>query len=114
MNVVFVGVGAMGAPMAGCIARAGHSLTVYDSSPAQATKVAADHGCRAASSIDELNVADFVVTMLPTGQIVRDLYLREGLAQKLQRGAIAIDMSSSDPVGTRNLGTALAACGIPL
>jgi len=45
---------------------------------------------------------------------VRDLYLREGLARKLRPGAIAIDMSSSDPVGTRALGAALAARGVTL
>jgi 3-hydroxyisobutyrate dehydrogenase len=45
---------------------------------------------------------------------VRDLYLREGLAQKLRAGTVAIDMSSSDPVGTRALGAALAASGISL
>jgi 3-hydroxyisobutyrate dehydrogenase len=114
MNIVFVGVGAMGAPMAACIARAGHAVTVYDRSHEQAAKVAADHACHAASGIDELGLADFVVTMLPTGQIVRDLYLREGLAQQLRRGTIAIDMSSSSPTGTRELGAALGPFGITL
>jgi 3-hydroxyisobutyrate dehydrogenase len=114
MNIVFVGVGAMGAPMAACITRAGHSVTVYDRAHEQAAKVAAEYGCHAASSIDELALADFVVTMLPTGQIVRDLYLREGLAQQLRSGTIAIDMSSSSPTGTRELGAALAPFGITL
>ncbi len=114
MNVAFVGVGAMGAPMAACIARAGHSVTVYDRSHEQAAKVAADHGCKAAQSIEDLAAAEFVVTMLPTGQIVRDLYLREGLAQRLRRGTIAIDMSSSGPTGTRELGAELEALGITL
>ena len=76
--------------------------------------MATEHGCRVADGLDGLAASDFVVTMLPTGQIVRDLYLREGLAHKLRRGAIAIDMSSSDPVGTRELGAALAAFGITL
>jgi 3-hydroxyisobutyrate dehydrogenase len=114
MNVAFIGVGAMGAPMAACIARAGHTVTVYDSSHERARNVAAQHRCHVAERIDDLPVADFVVTMLPTGQIVRDLYLREGLAQRLRRGAIAIDMSSSSPTGTRELGAALATSGITL
>jgi 3-hydroxyisobutyrate dehydrogenase len=87
---------------------------VYDSVPERAAQVASEHGCRFAEGFDALADSDVVVTMLPTGQIVRDLYLREGLAQKLQRGSIAIDMSSSDPVGTRELGAALAASGIIL
>jgi 3-hydroxyisobutyrate dehydrogenase len=114
VNVAFIGVGAMGAPMAACIARAHYALTVYDSVRERATQVATDHGCRIADGLDGLAAADFVVTMLPTGQIVRDLYLREGLAQKLRAGTVAIDMSSSDPVGTRALGAALAASGISL
>jgi 3-hydroxyisobutyrate dehydrogenase len=114
LNVAFIGVGAMGAPMAGCIARAGHSLTVYDRSHERTTDVAAAHRCAAATGIDDLSLADFVVTMLPTGQLVRDLYLREGLAQILRRGTVAIDMSSSNPTGTRELGATLAACGISL
>ena len=114
MNVAFIGVGAMGAPMAACIARAHHALTVYDSVRERATQVATEYGSRIADALDGLAAADFVVTMLPTGQIVRDLYLREGLAQKLRAGTVAIDMSSSDPVGTRALGAALAASGISL
>jgi 3-hydroxyisobutyrate dehydrogenase len=114
MNVAVVGVGNMGAPMAACIARAGHAVTVFDCVQAQALKVAAAHGCRAAAKLDELADAQFVVTMLPTGQVVSDLYLRDGLAERLGRGTIAIDMSSSDPTGTRRLGAALAPHGIVL
>ncbi|HEY6451951.1 MAG TPA: NAD(P)-dependent oxidoreductase [Steroidobacteraceae bacterium] len=114
MSVAFIGVGTMGAPMAACIARARHTLTLYDSVRERALQVGAEHGCRVADGFDGLAASDIIVTMLPTGQIVRDLYLHEGLAQKLRRGAIAIDMSSSDPVGTRQLGAALATSGITL
>jgi 3-hydroxyisobutyrate dehydrogenase len=100
--------------MVACIARAGHSLTVYDSVPDRARQVAVAHACSAAGRLDELAASECIVTMLPTGQIVRDLYLREGLAAQLARGSIAIDMSSSDPVGTRQLGAALASSGIAL
>jgi len=100
--------------MAACIARAGHALTLYDSVRERALQVATEQGCRLADDFEGLADSDMVVTMLPTGQIVHDLYLREGLAQKLRRGAIAVDMSSSDPVGTRELGAALAAFGITL
>jgi 3-hydroxyisobutyrate dehydrogenase len=54
------------------------------------------------------------VTMLPTGQVVSDLYLRDGLARQLRRGTIAIDMSSAAPSGTRRLGAELAQQGIVL
>jgi 3-hydroxyisobutyrate dehydrogenase len=114
MNVAVVGVGNMGAPMAACIARAGHTVTVFDTSREQALKVAAAHGCRAAASLDDLAGSQFVVTMLPTGQVVSDVYLRDGLAAKLGAGTIAIDMSSAEPTGTRKLGATLATRGIVL
>lgn len=100
--------------MAACIARAGHAVTVFDSSPERAQQVAAAHGCRAATSLEELADAGFIVTMLPTGHIVSELYLSEGLADQLRNGTIAIDMSSSDPTGTRKLGAALATRGVVL
>jgi 3-hydroxyisobutyrate dehydrogenase len=114
MKVAVVGVGNMGAPMAACIARAGHDVTVFDSSPARTQQVAAALGCRAAASLQDLGAAEFVVTMLPTGQVVSDLYLRDGLAGQLRPGTIAIDMSSAEPSGTRQLGAALGAHGLVL
>ena len=114
MKVAVVGVGNMGAPMAACIARAGHDVMVYDTSQARARQVGAANQCQVAASLQDLAGAEFVVTMLPTGQVVSDLYLRDGLATQLRRGTIAIDMSSADPSGTRRLGAALAPHGIVL
>jgi len=58
---------------------------------------------------------DIVITMLPTGAVVRDALLGAGgIARALARGKIVVDMSSSDPNGTRELGRALAALGIAL
>jgi 3-hydroxyisobutyrate dehydrogenase len=114
MKVAVVGIGNMGAPMAACIARAGHELTVFDLAAEQVRRFAATHPCKAAASLADLAAADFVITMLPTGQVVSDLYLRDGLAAVLRRGTIAIDMSSSEPTGTRRLGAALAAQGLVL
>jgi 3-hydroxyisobutyrate dehydrogenase len=114
VNVAVVGVGNMGAPMAACIARAGHAVTVFDSSAERAQQVAAACGGEAAATLEDLADAQFIVTMLPTGLVVADLYLRDGLAALLRSGTIAIDMSSSDPSGTRRLGAELAKRGIVL
>jgi 3-hydroxyisobutyrate dehydrogenase len=114
MNVAFIGVGAMGAPMAASIARAGLPVIVYDREQERARRVATELDCRAAATIDQLPSVDFIVTMLPTGRNVRDLYLAQGLAMRLPRGTIAIDMSSSEPTGTRELGASLAERGITL
>lgn len=114
MKVAVVGVGNMGGPMAACIARAGHDVTVFDSSYERAQQVAAAHGCTAAATLADLAQSQFVVTMLPNGQIVSELYLSGGLAGHLKPGTIAIDMSSAAPSGTRKLGAELAKRGIVL
>jgi 3-hydroxyisobutyrate dehydrogenase len=114
LNVGFVGLGNMGWPMARNLARAGYRLTVRDADVARQLRFAAEHEARAADTPAAFREVDAVVTMLPTGRIVREVMLEWGLAGALARGAIVIDMSSSDPTGTRELGRALAANGIAL
>jgi 3-hydroxyisobutyrate dehydrogenase len=117
MRVGFIGIGNMGTPMSANILKAGHQLIVYDKDPARAAQFASAHGCACAARLADLAGVDFMVTMLPTGQIVRDVYLAEGdggLAPHLTSATTAIDMSSSEPNGTRQLGAALAKSGIVL
>ncbi len=115
MRIGFVGLGNMGTPMVANLARAGHELHVHDLDAARTQQVAGAHAVRAAASLSDLAPAEVVVTMLPNGHIVRDVYLgTSGLASALGRGAIAVDMSSSDPAGTRTLGAELAPFGITL
>jgi 3-hydroxyisobutyrate dehydrogenase len=115
-RVGFVGVGNMGWPMARRIAGAGYPLTVLDADPARARRFASETGSAAAADGAALaRDADIVVTMLPTGKIVRDALLGEGgIARSLASQALVIDMSSSDPTGTRELGAALAGGGVVL
>ncbi len=117
-RIGFVGIGNMGWPMAANVARAGFPLTVFDADRARAQKFAAESGAKAAPSLAELGrAADIVVTMLPTGAIVRAALLEDesgALAASLAKGSIVVDMSSSEPVGTQQLGAALAKRGIVL
>lgn len=115
MRIGFVGLGNMGVPMAANLARSTHELLVHDVEFSRAQKFEKDHGGRAAAALADLSGADIVITMLPNGHVVRDVYMGPGgLSSVLQPGAIAIDMSSSDPTGTRQLGTELATRGIIL
>jgi len=105
----------MGRPMAGHIARAGHSLTVLDVDAAAAQRVAAEATVRIARGREDFRATDIIVTMLPTGAIVRDVLVGpRGIASELPKGALVIDMSSSEPEGTRELGTTLAGLGLSL
>jgi 3-hydroxyisobutyrate dehydrogenase len=116
LHVGFVGLGNMGWPMARNLARAGFRLTVRDADDARQQRFADEHAARAADAPAAFREVDAVVTMLPTGGVVREVMLewRGGLASALARGAIVVDMSSSDPTGTRELGRALAADGVAL
>jgi 3-hydroxyisobutyrate dehydrogenase len=86
----------MGVPMAANLARAGYAVQSYDKR---------GNGTHA-SVRQAAEGADVLVTMLPDGDVVREVVL-EALPA-LKRGALVIDMSSSDPAGTRALATALA------
>ncbi len=115
MNVAFLGVGNMGAPMAANIVKGGHDVLVFDSNIELSRQVAAAIGARAMHSLSELAAADFIVTMLPDGKVVSTVALGEnGIARFAKRGAIVIDMSSSQPLITRDTGAALAKRGIIL
>lgn len=109
LRVGFIGIGNMGRPMARNILDGGYALEVYDADPAKAASFASECGGTAAPSIEALGRAvDLVVTMLPSGRDVRDVLAGEGgLAASLDAGAIVVDMSSSDPIGTRELGALL-------
>ena len=105
----------MGRPMAGHIARAGHVLTVFDVDVAAAQRLATDVPVRIARGREDFRGADIIVTMLPTGAIVREVLVGpQAIASELAKGALVIDMSSSEPEGTRELGATLAGMGLSL
>ena len=111
----FIGLGVMGAPMAGHLARAGHRLTLLDADPALAPRLAAQFGgaCRAVETPAAVAAAsDIVITMLPNGSVVQQVALGEhGLITGLRPGALLLDTSSAEPWLTQATAQALAAKG---
>jgi 3-hydroxyisobutyrate dehydrogenase len=115
MKVAFIGVGNMGKPMAANIVKGGHQVTVLDSEPGLAAQVAADIGATACARISELPQVDVIVTMLPDGKVVQSVALgKDGIASVAARGTVILDMSSSQPLITRETGAALLPKGITL
>ena len=112
----FIGLGVMGAPMAGHLARAGHPLTLLDANADTARDLAATLGAKAASTPAEAAArSDIVITMLPNGSVVQQVALGEqGLLQGLRPGALLLDTSSSEPWLTQATGAALAAVGVTM
>jgi 3-hydroxyisobutyrate dehydrogenase len=114
-RIGFIGLGNMGAPMARRLAGAGYRVVVMDAVQATLEKFAAETPCERVTDPTGLASCRVVITMLPDGKIVRDVLLgAKGLAPKLARDSIVVDMSSSSPVGTRELFADLAKIGIPL
>ena len=119
-RVAFIGLGNMGAPMARRLIGAGYKLAVSDALAATVDRFVAEPGNagsaeRPAGAEGLAKACQVVITMLPDGKIVREVLLgANGLARHLAPGSVVIDMSSSSPVGTRELSADLAKLGIPL
>src|SRR5947209_7659500 len=104
-RVGFVGLGNMGGPMCGHLARAGYEVTAYDLD-AGALARAVDEGARAgSSSLDCADGADVVITMLPAPPHVEQVLLHDGVIAAMEPGAASIDMSTS----SLNVGIRVAA-----
>ena len=118
MRAGFIGIGMMGWPMAANIVKSGaHDLIVYDSDPARVGRFVSEVGGRAAASLADVADSEVVVTMLPTGPIVRQALLDDdggAFAKAAKAGLIVVDMSSSEPGGTQELGAELAKLGVVL
>jgi 3-hydroxyisobutyrate dehydrogenase len=99
-TIAFVGLGQMGRPMAANLEKAGFVLRSYDLNGAG----------NCASAVEAARGAEVFLTMLPDGRSVRECVL----GAQLPKAMLVLDMSSSDPVGTRSLGDELAARGIAL
>jgi 3-hydroxyisobutyrate dehydrogenase len=115
-TVGFIGIGNMGRPMAANLVKGGYQVVAYDADATRAAQFATDVGAKSAATLAELGrQVDAIVTMLPTGKEVRACLLEtEGgaLADNLPKGALVIDMSSADPVGTRATHADLAKRGL--
>lgn len=114
--VGFIGLGNMGMPMASLLAGAGYELVVADASPAALERFAASVPCDQPDTLRKLGEqCRVVITMLPDGHAVRQVLMdEEGVADALQLDSVVIDMSSSSPVGTRELAADLAKLRIRL
>ncbi len=114
-TIAFVGLGMMGAPMAKRCLAAGYDVRGADPfASARATFMSAS-GKAFATAREAAEGVSVVITMLPNSQVVREVVLgRGGVVDVLGKDALVIDMSSSVPGDTQDLGTALAMRGVAL
>ncbi|TDR93691.1 NAD(P)-dependent oxidoreductase [Enterovirga rhinocerotis] len=114
-RIAFLGLGKMGVPMAARLIEAGYTVVGFDPFEAAREAHRGNAGAVAASAAEAADGAAVLITMLPDGKAVRAVLVGEGgIAGRLAPGAVVIDMSSSAPVGTRDLAEDLKGQGIDL
>ena len=111
MKLGFIGIGIMGAPMAGHLLDAGHEVAVNDLSPIPQELL--DKGAQVVSSAREAaERGDIIIIMVPdTPDVEKVLFGENGLADGLSADKIVIDMSSISPVETKQFAEKINALG---
>jgi 3-hydroxyisobutyrate dehydrogenase len=114
-KIGFIGLGNMGGPMAANLVKAGHEVTGFDIVSANLDKLVAAGG-KAASSLSEVvSSKDAVITMLPAGRHVSQVYLgAPGIVGSAQPGTLFIDCSTIDVATARTVAKEAGAAGMTM
>ena len=118
-SIGFIGLGNMGAPMAANLVKAGHDVTGYDRNPTALRALTAAGGKGAASASEAAKGADVVITMLPAGEDVREVWLHQGglieaVGNANNAKPLLIDCSTIDVDSARAVTAAAAAAGLAM
>ncbi len=110
-NIGFIGLGIMGAPMAGHLLKAGHRLFVNTRSKVSQDLI--DGGATVCTSAQEVaRAADIIMLMLPdTPDVEKVLFGAGGVSAGLSAGKTVVDHSSIDPLATKQFGQRIKALG---
>jgi 2-hydroxy-3-oxopropionate reductase len=110
-NIGFIGLGIMGAPMAGHLINDGHTLFTNTVGPTPSALVEA--GARVCLNGAEVaSQSDIIFIMVPdTPQVDEVLFGKDGVASSLSAGKIVVDMSSISPVATKDFARRINALG---
>ena len=109
-NIGFIGLGIMGAPMAGHLLDAGHTLFVHTRRAAPEPFASQATACASATEVAQK--AEVVILMLPdTPDVDLVLFGEDGVASGLTKGKLVIDCSSIDPIQTQAFAKKIEALG---
>src|SRR3954471_14816322 len=113
MKTAFLGLGAIGRPMAARIAAAGLPLSVWNRTAGKAADFASEHGARhAATPADAARDADIIITCFSTSPDVYSILDGpDGLLAGIKRGAVMVDCTSGNPGTSRQIAKRLAEKG---
>lgn len=111
-RIGFIGLGTMGAPMAGHLLGAGHELLICASSPAAADFTA--RGATVCASVaDVARIAEIMILALPDTPHVGELLFGDcGIADVMKPGSLLIDMSTISPLATKSFAAQMQVRGI--
>jgi 3-hydroxyisobutyrate dehydrogenase len=114
-KIGFIGLGNMGLPMAQNLLKAGHPVSGFDVSTEATERLAAGGGTRTNSIADACRDAEVVITMLPAGDQVREVYLgHDGVLAAVLPGTLLIDSSTIDVQTARDVAQAAAERGLAM
>ena len=110
-KIGFIGLGIMGAPMAGHLVAAGHA--VFINTRSKIPEELANSAAIACSSPAEVaSKADIIITMVPdTPDVDKVLFGENGVASGLSKGKVVVDMSSISPIATKEFAKKMNALG---
>ena len=111
LKIGFIGLGIMGAPMAGHLLQAGHQLFVYTRGKMPET-IANSSATQCLDAKGVAERADIIITMVPdTPDVAQALFGESGVAKGLSAGKVVVDMSSISPVETKQFAKKIEALG---
>jgi 3-hydroxyisobutyrate dehydrogenase len=114
-TVGFVGLGNMGGPMARNLINAGHSLKVFDLDEDKVNMLVQAGATRAESVADAVGGVEMVVSMVPEGRHVSEVYLGEGgVIAAADAGTLLIDSSTIDVATAQAVAAAAAEAGFEM
>lgn len=115
MKAGFIGLGAMGRPMAKRLAGAGLALTVFDVVPEAVAELTALGAAAAESAAGVAEASEVIFTSLPNSAILKAVMSGEGgVLSGLKPGSLVVDLSSVEPQVSRQLAESLAVKGCAL
>ena len=111
----FIGLGMMGKPMARNLLKAGYEVTVLDLNAAVVDELVSESAVRAENPSQVMDRCEAVITMLPAGAQVREVYTAEsGVVERATEGTLLVDCSTIDVTTAREVCQAAAARGLDM
>jgi 3-hydroxyisobutyrate dehydrogenase len=114
-RIGFIGLGAMGGPMAKNLVKKGFGLTVFDVVTEKMEPLKGVGAEGAASGKEVAEKCPIIITMLPSSPHVNEAVLGpKGIFEGVQKGSVLIDMSTIDPITTREIARILEEKGVEM